>query len=104
MRFRPNRLVCAASAVAFCMETSAARAQGGPPSRALRCQTARQIVASRGAIVLSTGPYAYDRYVSSSQFCVRGETTEPAWIPTADTPQCFVGYRCRDTDIEVFGR
>src|SRR5215213_4591005 len=104
MAFQRNRLVFAASAAALCVGTGAALAQVGPSSRALTCEAARQIVASRGAVVLSTGPYAYDRYVSSSQFCVRGETTEPAWIPTADTPQCFVGYRCRDTDIEVLGR
>ena len=33
-----------------------------------------------------------------------GETTEPAWVPTSDSPQCFVGYRCRESDLELFGR
>jgi len=90
--------------LALGLTASSALAQPGQVSGTLTCQTARQIVASRGAVVLSTGPRTYDRYVSSSQFCVLGETTEPAWIPTADTRQCFVGYRCRETDIEVFGR
>ena len=70
----------------------------------MTCRAARQLVASRGAVVLSTGPYAFDRYVSSSLFCVRGETTEPAWIATADTPQCFVGHRCRETGLDFYGR
>ena len=83
---------------------TAAFAQVGPSSRTLSCQAARQLVASRGAVVLSTGPHTYDRYVSGGQACVIGETTEPAWVPTSDSPQCFVGYRCRESDLELFGR
>ena len=94
----------AVAVVALSVAAAPAIAQAGPPSQSLTCESARRIVASRGAAVLTTGRNAYDRYVSSSQFCVLGETTEPAWIPTADTPQCLVGYRCRETDLEVFGR
>jgi hypothetical protein len=92
------------SAVALSLAASAAFAQAGPLTRSMTCQSARQIVASRGAAVLSTGRYDYDRYVSGSHLCVRGETIEPAWVPTVDTPQCFVGYRCREIDLEIFGR
>ena len=91
-------------ALALIVSATGAFAQAGPSSLSMSCQTARQIVSSRGAAVISTGRYAYDRYVVSSQFCVLGETTEPAWIPTADTPQCFVGYRCRELDLDFFGR
>ena len=105
MPARANGLLPAAGlALTACLSAGAALAQAGPVARSMSCQNARAIVASRGAVILSTGPYAYDRYVSGSQFCVRGETTEPAWVPTADTPQCFVGYRCRDTDLEFSGR
>jgi hypothetical protein len=37
--------------------------------------------------------------VSSSQFCAYDEGVQPATIATADTPQCFVGYRCRSSDL-----
>ncbi len=70
-------------------------AQGRPVSTALTCSRAAGLVASHGAVVLGTRVYTYDRYVSSQRFCVLGETTEPAWVPTADNPQCLVGYQCR---------
>jgi hypothetical protein len=72
-----------------------ALAQARPLSTAISCAQASGLVNSGGSVVLSTGPYTYDRYVSSGRFCGTAETTEPAWIPTVDTQQCFVGYRCR---------
>ena len=99
-----RRLFATSVAAAALLPAIPALAQVGPSSRAMTCQAARQMVASRGAVVLSTDRFAYDRYVSSGQYCVVGETTEPAWVPTADTLQCLVGYRCRESDLEVFGR
>jgi hypothetical protein len=58
------------------------------------CVQARGLVDQLGAVVLYSGPYSYDRYVRDSSFCTRPDRTEPTWIATADTPQCFVGYRC----------
>ena len=72
-----------------------ASAQTRPLSTTMSCAQASSLVNSSGGIVLGTSPYAYDRYVSSGRFCGTSETTEPAWIPTRDTQQCFVGYRCR---------
>jgi hypothetical protein len=73
---------------------SGALAQGRPLTLQMSCNGARQLVASQGAAVLSTGPSTYDRYVAAVTQCVRGETLDSAWVPTADTPQCPVGYRC----------
>ncbi len=64
----------------------------------MSCAAARQIVSTRGAIVLSTGEATYDRFVSSQQFCQRDEITKPAWVPAADQRQCFIGYRCERID------
>ena len=61
----------------------------------IRCAQAAGLVAARGAIVLGTGGLTYDRFVSDASHCAIKETTEPAWVPAADTPQCFVGYRCK---------
>jgi hypothetical protein len=69
----------------------------------MSCQHARALVASQGAIVLRTGPITYDRFVVSPAFCMRAETTKPDWVPTADTPQCFIGYVCRPSEIEQPG-
>ena len=64
------------------------------------CGVAAGLVSSRGAIVLGTGGHTYDRFVRDVGFCERDETTEPAWALAADTPQCFVGYRCKSRTIE----
>jgi hypothetical protein len=79
--------------------TAAAFAQPRLSTVALSCGQAAALVASRGAIVLGTGGYTYDRLVSDGRFCLRNETTEPVWAPAADTPQCFVGYRCKDRSL-----
>jgi hypothetical protein len=70
-------------------------AQARPLSTAMSCAQASGLVNSGGGVVLSTGPFTYDRYVSSGRICGTSEITEPAWVPTSDTQQCFVGYRCR---------
>ena len=76
--------------------TTGALAQSRPSTVAMSCRQAAGLVASQGAIVLGTGGYTYDRFVADRRFCLRSEITEPAWVPAGDTPQCFVGYRCRE--------
>ncbi|WID94758.1 hypothetical protein QO058_18250 [Bosea vestrisii] len=75
--------------------TGAAFAQGRPQSLERSCAANRQSVIANGAIVLGTGGYTYDRFVAHRGFCQFDETTYPAWVPARDTPQCFVGYRCK---------
>jgi hypothetical protein len=65
----------------------------------MTCAQAAGIVRAQGSIVLRTSPTTYDLYVSGPGFCLRDKTTKPAWVPTADTPQCFVGYTCADPNI-----
>jgi hypothetical protein len=60
----------------------------------LPCAAARQLVAREGAVILSTGGGRYDRYVSNEGACPAGLNARPAWVPTADTQQCPVGYYC----------
>lgn len=60
----------------------------------MSCRQASALVSGQGAVVLKTGPYTYDRYVTGRQFCQIGERARPAWVPTADVQQCFVGNRC----------
>jgi hypothetical protein len=73
---------------------SAVQAQQRPFTPSLSCGQAQQIVLSRGAAVLGTGANTYDRYVRDRSFCQVSEYLENAWVPTRDTPQCPVGYRC----------
>jgi hypothetical protein len=77
-----------------------AQAQGRPDSLRMSCASARSLVSTRGAVVLGSGPNLYDRYVATRGFCQRDEITKPSWVPTADTRQCFIGYRCQRVEDE----
>jgi len=81
---------------------SDAMAQARLQTPRLSCGQARRVVATNGAVVLGTGGYTYDRYVANRGFCFYNEVLEPAWVPTADSPQCFVGYRCIDPPDEFW--
>jgi hypothetical protein len=95
---RMRKLVVAAAMSAL---VSTAIAQPRPSTTAMSCAQAAGLVASRGAVVLGTGGYTYDRFVSDQRFCLRSERTEPVWVPAGDTRQCFVGYRCKERDVDV---
>jgi hypothetical protein len=90
-------------ALAAGLISTSAVAQPRPSTVDMRCAQAAGIVAARGAIVLGTGGFTYDRFVSDRRFCAITETTEPAWVPAADMPQCFVGYRCKEPTSEHRG-
>jgi hypothetical protein len=89
-----QRLKPICAAIALLSSGSGALAQGSPLTRGMSCYGARELVSVHGAVVLRTGPATYDRYVAAGGQCVLGEVMEPAWVPTADNPQCPVGYRC----------
>jgi len=80
--------------VAFGSTAPDAFAQNRPSTLSMSCGQAQSLVRARGAIVLSTGGYTYDRFVASRRFCTPDEEEIPTWAPTRDTPQCMVGFRC----------
>lgn len=90
------------AAVALALLTTGAQAQTQFLTPRHACGLAQQVVLSRGAAVLRTGANTYDRYVRDRSFCEINEYTEPAWVPAADTPQCFVGYLCREGPLDLF--
>lgn len=73
-----------------------ALAQERPSSTAMTCAQAAGLVRARGAVVLGTGGFTYDRYVANQGFCLPTDYAENAFVPTRDVPQCLVGYRCKD--------
>ena len=60
----------------------------------MSCAQAAAVVASEGAIVLTTGEHTYDRFVAHVGFCQHGEQAVPVVAPTLDSEYCSVGYRC----------
>jgi hypothetical protein len=65
-----------------------------PSSLELTCRQAASLVTSKGAVVLSTSHGVYDRYVSVSSYCETALVAMPAWIPTKDSAECYVGFYC----------
>jgi hypothetical protein len=73
------------------LQTSAAAvAQTRPNTETLTCSQTQSLVASRGSVLLGTGPSIYDIYVSSGAGCSGNETAEPAYVRTRDNPQCVL--------------
>lgn len=79
-------VLCAASPESF--------AQGRPDTTRMSCAAAKALVTRQHAIVLSTGPTTYDRYVADEGFCQSDEVGRAAFVPAADNSQCFIGYYC----------
>ena len=76
--------------------TTTATAQVSPPTSQRTCSANRQLVMRDGAVVLDTGPMTYARFVRSGAECTVDQFPEPAWVPSSNNPQCFIGYRCKD--------
>jgi hypothetical protein len=87
-------------ALALTAIATAATAQVGPPTSQRPCSANRQLVLKEGAVVLDTGPNTYARFVKSAAGCLVDQFPEPAWVPSSNNPQCFIGYRCRDSSDE----
>jgi len=66
-----------------------------PSTLAMICEEAAALVASSGAIVLSTGRHTYDRFVSGPRFCPFDDYADRAFAPTGDDRSCRLGYVCR---------
>lgn len=73
-----------------------AAAQPRSDTHRMTCAAARTLVTQQGGIVLDTGPSLFDRYVSSRAACLSTQIIEPAYVPTADNQQCFIGYNCKE--------
>jgi hypothetical protein len=86
--------------LAIVFASTAVMAQGRPSTTAMSCASAGALVRSSHAVVLNTGGYTYDRFVSDQSQCPKGQTTMPGFAPAADNPQCLVGWRCLDLPRE----
>jgi hypothetical protein len=84
-----------AIALAISLVAASAQAQTRPSTVNMPCGASRQLVFSRGAIVLGTGGLTYDRFVRDGTFCDVTEYAQAAYVPSLETPDCFVGFRCK---------
>ncbi len=84
----------AATLLAVLAFAAQAQAQARPDTRTMSCEQGRALVQSTGAIVLTTGPHTYDRFVVDGRFCPSGQIAEPAWVQTGDAARCRIGNIC----------
>lgn len=77
---------------------AAGAAHARPSTLDMDCADAKALVSSKGAIVLTTGAYTYDRFVAHGGYCSSGEVAKATWVPTFDEARCFIGYTCQQDD------
>ena len=82
--------------VAMLVSTSTA-AFARPSTLAMTCSQAQSMVASQGAVVMSTGAHTYNRFVANPGFCEFNEWANWTTAPTKDQRACGVGYTCTST-------
>ncbi len=68
-----------------------------PSTLGMTCHQAQRMVASRGAVVMSTGRHTYARFVASPGYCEVAEWAIWATAPTKDARACQLGYTCTST-------
>ncbi len=65
-----------------------------PRTLDMDCAEASMLVWEEGAVLMTTYPNQFDRYVRDLGFCPADMQLQPEWVPTRDARQCFVGYTC----------
>jgi hypothetical protein len=60
----------------------------------MTCREAESLLASKRAVVMSTGAHTYDRFVAHPSYCMTAEWGYAAIAPTKDMPSCPLGYTC----------
>ena len=89
-----------ASALIVTLFAGQALAQSRPVSTSMSCGQARALIAKQGAVVMTTGPSLYDRFVREQGLCTPTEVIQPAFVPTKDNPACMIGYTCIELSRE----
>lgn len=87
-------------AAAVASLTFAGQAFARPDVRTMNCAQAQALVEQSGAVVLTTGRYTYNRFVTGPYYCGFDEVAKLTWVQTQDAAQCPVGYTCQQ-NVEV---
>jgi hypothetical protein len=90
------------AAVSICVLSSLCMAQGRPSTTSMSCTQVARLVATQGSVVLSTGGFTYDRFVSTRGFCPRSTYSHAAIVATRDAAQCSIGFYC-SSEPPLFG-
>jgi hypothetical protein len=85
---------------AFAVVAFAGVAQARPDTRTMTCRQAVEFVRQNSPVVMNYGysdraGWLYERFQSTPCGGRGGEDGRAAWVPTLDSPSCFIGYACR---------
>ncbi|MCF6321428.1 MAG: hypothetical protein L3J32_06620 [Rhizobiaceae bacterium] len=96
MTYHPIKLSLIAVTALVGVATAAQAGGHRPDTRYMSCSSAVSLVQSRGAVILSTGRFTYDKFVKNHAYCNINEDIIRAFVPTTDTNRCNVGFICKD--------
>lgn len=77
-----------------------AGAQGRLQTRSLTCPALKALVAKAGTAILASSEFVYETVHSNGGDCQQDETSAPAYEPTSDERDCFVGWRCKQRNSD----
>ena len=95
-RVRDALVAAGLAAIGLAAMPGLAPAQERPYAPSMTCAALKATVDRLGDVVVATSANAYETVHRDSGACTDEVTAVPAFQPTADVPQCFAGYRCRD--------
>jgi hypothetical protein len=81
-------------ALLFLLATAATVTFARPSTLSMSCRQAQTLLASKGAVVMTTGANTYNRFVANERYCMTAEWAYPATARTKDLPSCRLGYTC----------
>lgn len=90
-----TRVVLAAAAF---MAVQPVHAQSRPDSLTMTCAAVQAAITRAGALVVGTGPYVFDRFVSDGRGCAVTQYARQGFIETKDVKYCLV-YTCRERTL-----
>jgi len=87
-----KRIVLTAGAV---LALSSAAVEARPSLHTMSCAQAQAFVQSHGSVVANTGPMTYQKFVSQSRYCDRGQRAVSTYVKTRDNARCRIDYACK---------
>lgn len=90
--------IAAALAAGLCVGVTEAAAR--PDTRTLTCAQANALVEQSGAVVMTTGDYTFERFVSGRRYCDPWQWIKPRYVPTRDEPRCVLHSVCWDPPVD----
>jgi hypothetical protein len=92
-----SALFAAFALISFAGAAEAAR----PDTRTMTCAQAREFVIANSPVIMTygysrkAGPL-YSKFSAHSCRSGRDDTDVAAWVPTLDSPSCYIGYVCNN--------